>query len=113
MKCYGYSGSPSAIRLVAAEGGRGGGNAAHRKPLIMLKTVLGIRIRNRIRRISMFLGLPDPDPDPFVRVQIRILPFSHKCVEQTAIMPAKQHLTQSFSKKLNFLTEDGVPVGKL
>ncbi len=28
---------------------------------------------------------PEPNPDP----QIRILPFSHKCVERTEIMPAK------------------------
>ncbi len=35
----------------------------------MSRTVLGIRIRNRIqiRRICMFLGLPDLDPDPLVR----------------------------------------------
>jgi hypothetical protein len=43
--------------------------------------------------IRMFLGLPDPGP--LVRVQIglrirlRILPFSHKCVERTEIMLAK------------------------
>jgi hypothetical protein len=29
---------------------------------IMRKAVLGIRNRIRIRRIRMFLGLPDPDP---------------------------------------------------
>jgi hypothetical protein len=29
--------------------------------------VLGIRIRNRIRGIRMFLGLLDPDPDPLDR----------------------------------------------
>ncbi len=40
----------------------------------------------------MFLGLPDPDTDSFVRgrIRIRILPFSHKVVEQrTEIMLAK------------------------
>jgi hypothetical protein len=36
----------------------------------------------------MFLGLRDPDPDPLVRgaVRIRILLFSHKCLERTEIM---------------------------
>ncbi len=54
------------------------------------ESVLGIQIR-----IRMFFGLPDPDPDPLVRgmdsdrLQIRILPFSHKGVEQTEIMLAK------------------------
>ncbi len=55
--------------------------------------VLGIRIR--IRRICMILGLPEEvplvrgmDPDP-ARLLIRILPFSHKGVEQTEIMLAK------------------------
>ncbi len=42
-----------------------------------LRPVLGIRIRNRIRRIHMFLGLPDPDPvvrgmNPGIRIRIRI-----------------------------------------
>ncbi len=31
------------------------------------KSVLWIRIRNRIQRIHLFLGLLDPDPDPLVR----------------------------------------------
>ncbi len=31
------------------------------------KVVLGIQIQNRIRRIRMFLGLPDPDLDLLVR----------------------------------------------
>jgi hypothetical protein len=44
------------------------------------QAVLGIRNRNRIRRILMFFGLPDPDLDPSL---------SHKCVERTEIMPAK------------------------
>ncbi len=51
--------------------------------------LMGIRIR-------MFLSLQDPDPlvrgkDPGVRnrIRLRILPFSHKCVEQTEIMFAK------------------------
>ncbi len=35
----------------------------------------------------MILGLPDPDP--FSEVRILILPFSHRCVERTEIMPAK------------------------
>jgi hypothetical protein len=54
----------------------------------------------------MFLGLSDPGPDPLVSgevpVRIRILPFSHKCVERTEIMVVKTILTQNFSKKLNF-----------
>jgi hypothetical protein len=33
--------------------------------MYVLLSVLGIRIR--IRRIGMFLGLPDPDPDLLVR----------------------------------------------
>jgi hypothetical protein len=32
-----------------------------------IKAELGNRIRNRIRRIRMFLGLLDPDPDLLVR----------------------------------------------
>jgi hypothetical protein len=32
-----------------------------------LLSVLGISIRIRIRRIHMFLGLPDPHQNPFVR----------------------------------------------
>ncbi len=34
---------------------------------ITFKPVFGIRTRNRIRRIRMFLGLPDPDLDPLDR----------------------------------------------
>ncbi len=62
-------------------------------------SVLGIRIR--IRRIRMFLDLPDPYLDPIVRGMI-LGPaqdpapdpapdpsLSHKCVERTDIMPAK------------------------
>jgi hypothetical protein len=53
--------------------------------------MLGIQIQSRIR---MFLGLPDPDPfvrgmDPVWMIQLRILPFSYKDVERTAIMLAK------------------------
>ncbi len=40
--------------------------------------MLGIRIR--IRRIRVFLGLPDPHPDPLSQVRIRILPSSSKIV---------------------------------
>ncbi len=39
----------------------------------LLAPMLGIRIR----RIRMFLGLPDPDPSL----------FSHKCVQRTKKMP--------------------------
>jgi hypothetical protein len=35
---------------------------------VLLLSMLG----TRIRRIRMFLGLPDPDPDPLVRRMIRI-----------------------------------------
>jgi hypothetical protein len=56
-----------------------------------------LRIRIQIRTIRMFLGLPDPDPlvrgtdpDPAADPdRLRILPFSHKYVERTEIMPAK------------------------
>jgi hypothetical protein len=48
--------------------------------------VFGIRIRNWIRRIRMFLGLTDPDPlvrgtDPAPDPS-----FFQKCVERTEIM---------------------------
>jgi len=36
-----------------------------------------------IRRIRMFLGLPDPDPLVWIWVRIWILPFSYKGVERT------------------------------
>jgi hypothetical protein len=60
------------------------------------KCVLGDHRWHRIQ-IRMFLGLPDPDPlvrgtDPDLapdRIRLRILPFSHRCVEMTEIMPAK------------------------
>jgi hypothetical protein len=46
----------------------------------------------------MFLGLPDPDPDPLVRGADpdpdRSL--SHKYVERTEIMPAKQNFNAKF-----------------
>ncbi len=45
------------------------------------KAVLGIRIR----RILMFLSLPDP----LVDVRIRIHPFSYKGVQRIEIMLAK------------------------
>ncbi len=65
-------------------------------PLIFffyIEQVLGIRIR----RIRLFLGLPDPDPHVFgppgsgfvSQIRIRLLPFSHKGVERTEIMLAK------------------------
>ncbi len=41
-------------------------------------------------------GLLDPDPDPLVRIRLRILPFSHKCVERTEIMPAKLNCNTEF-----------------
>jgi hypothetical protein len=53
--------------------------------LLVITIMLGIRIRNwiRIRRVRMFLGLPDPDPlvggtDP-----------APDPIEGTEIMPAK------------------------
>jgi hypothetical protein len=48
----------------------------------------------------MFWGLPDPHPDLLVtstdrihlpQVRIRIIPFSHKSVERTEMMVAKQN----------------------
>jgi hypothetical protein len=51
--------------------------------------VFWIRIRIRICRIRMFLGLSDPYPDRLVTSRIRILPFSHISVERTEIMVAK------------------------
>jgi hypothetical protein len=41
-------------------------------------SVLGIRIRIRIHRTRMFLGLPDPDPLVRGMDRLRILPFLHK-----------------------------------
>ncbi len=75
-----------------------------------LKAATEWNLKNKVRGVGtvrMFLGFPDPDalvrgtdpaPDPSL---------SHKCVERTEI------LTQNFCKKLNFYTEDDVPVGKL
>jgi hypothetical protein len=59
--------------------------------------VLGIRIR----RLRMFLGLPDPDPlvrgmDPDPDPD----PFSHRCVERTACKI--KFKTQNFSKKIKY-----------
>jgi hypothetical protein len=53
----------------------------------------------------MFLGLLDPDPDLYsvVWIRVRILPFSHICVERTETMTANKILTQNFSQKINFL----------
>jgi hypothetical protein len=60
----------------------------------------------------MFLGLPDPDPlirgmdqapDPFPFL-IKVLSGLKQCLENKI-------LTQNFSKKLNFKTEDNVPAG--
>jgi hypothetical protein len=56
--------------------------------LQVLRPVLEIRIR-------MFCGLPDPDPfisdesQVWIRIRIRILPFSQKGVERTEIMLTK------------------------
>jgi hypothetical protein len=38
-----------------------------------------------------------------IRIRLRILPFSHKCVERTEQCLQNQILTKIFSKKLNFL----------
>jgi hypothetical protein len=65
--------------------GTNGGNEL--ASLFPFTAVLGIRIR----RICSWASR--------IRIRIRILPFSHKCV------------AQNFSKKLNFL--DDMPVGKL
>jgi hypothetical protein len=43
----------------------------------------------------MFLALPDPDP-LVIEVWIRILPFSHKSVEQTEIMLARLNSNTKF-----------------
>jgi hypothetical protein len=40
----------------------------------------------QIRRIRMFLGLPDPEP-LVIWIRIRILPFSHKCQRRQNAMP--------------------------
>jgi hypothetical protein len=57
---------------------------------VACKPVLGIRI---LKRICMFLYLTDPDPKSGLRGtdRIRILPFSHKGVERTEIMLAKEN----------------------
>jgi hypothetical protein len=48
----------------------------------------------------MFLGLPDPDPDPLVRgADPDPAPdpsLSHKCVERSEVMAAKQHFNTKF-----------------
>jgi hypothetical protein len=51
-----------------------------RKRKFTFLAVLGIRIR-------MFFGLPDPDPlaEIGIQIRLRILPFSHKGVEQTEL----------------------------
>jgi hypothetical protein len=47
----------------------------------------------------MFLGLQDPDPLVRDRDPDRILPFSHKGVERTEIMLAKQNFyTKCYQK---------------
>ncbi len=52
----------------------------------------------------MFLGLPDPDPDPLVKdTDSDPLLFSHKCVERTEIMLAKQNFYAKFQQKIKFL----------
>jgi hypothetical protein len=50
----------------------------------------------------MFLGLPDPDPlvTGTVRIRFRLLPFSHKGVEQTAMMHAKSNFSTKFIFKV-------------
>jgi hypothetical protein len=49
-------------------------------------------------QVPHVFGPPGPDPDPLVRgtVRIRILPFSHKRIERTDIMPAKYHFNTKF-----------------
>jgi hypothetical protein len=54
-----------------------------------------LEIRKRIRRIRMFLGLPNPASDPDHSL-------SHKGVERTKIMIPNKILTENFIKKLNF-----------
>jgi hypothetical protein len=66
----------------------------------------------------MFLGLPDPEPDPLVKgmdpapdpapslILIKVLN-----VLKDSLL--NKILTQNFSKKLNFKTEDNVSAGKL
>ncbi len=77
--------------------------------------MLGIRIRNRIwiRRIRMFLGLPDPDPlvggmdpdlDPYFFLKMCGADWINACKTKF------QH--KILAKKLIFST-DNVPVGKL
>jgi hypothetical protein len=64
--------------------------------------VIGIRIR-------MFLGLPDPDPlvigtDPDLTPALYgTFPFSHKCVERTEIMLAKENFNTKYQQKIKFL----------
>jgi len=72
--------------------------------------VLGIRIR----RIRMLLGHPDPlvtgiDPDPDSEPYL----FPLICWADWKNTWQNIILTQNVSKKLNFLIEDDVPVGKL
>jgi hypothetical protein len=59
---------------------------------------------SEIRYGSSFFGLRDPEVQ--LRLRLRILPFSFKCVEQTEIMLA-------LAKNKIFKTEDNMPVGKL
>jgi hypothetical protein len=83
----------------------------HTPPALQfVRTSVGIRIRS-IRmfwasRIRIRIQWSE------VRIRIRILPFSHKCVERTEIRLQNNILTQTFSRKF-FKTEDVVPVGKL
>jgi hypothetical protein len=62
--------------------------------------------------VRMFLG--HPDPEVRIRIRLRILPFSHKCVERTQKMSVKLHFSTKFlAKNTFFKAEDDVPVGKL
>jgi hypothetical protein len=51
----------------------------------------------------MFLGFPDPDPlvrgTIRIRLQLQLLPFSHKGAERPELMLANKILTQKFSQK--------------
>ncbi len=72
---------------------------------LLPKAVLGIRIRNRIRRICMFLGLRDPDPivrgtDPAPDPTLFSLMCWADCLNNACKI---KKLTQNFSEKFNFL----------
>jgi hypothetical protein len=70
-----------------------------------------MRPPNLSKSLLTSVGDPDPEPDPDpqdphflglhlsevrIRIQPRILPFSHRCVERTEIMPAKLNFNTKF-----------------